>query len=82
MKRPAIAITVLMIGLAIPAMAQTVRVGGQAMFPNKTIVGNAVNSADHATLVAVVKAAGLVDILNGPGPFTVFAPVNVPVRLP
>jgi hypothetical protein len=45
-------------GIAIPAMAQTVRVGGQAMFPNKTIVGNAVDSADHTTLVAGVKAAG------------------------
>ena len=54
----------------------TVRVGGQAMFPSKTIVGNAVNSADHTTLVAAVKAAGLVDTLNGPGPFTVFAPTN------
>jgi uncharacterized surface protein with fasciclin (FAS1) repeats len=54
----------------------TVRVGGQAMFPSKTIVGNAVNSADHTTLVAAVKAAGLVDTLNGKGPFTVFAPTN------
>lgn len=88
MKRPAIAITAMMIGLAIPAMAQTVRVGGQAMFPNKTIVGNAVNSADRTTL-ARVKAAGLVDTLNGPGPFTVFAPIgysrtgaSVPVGLP
>src|SRR6202046_5988306 len=54
----------------------TVRVGGQAMFPSKTIVANAVNSADHTTLVAAVKAAGLIDTLNGPGPFTVFAPTN------
>ena len=54
----------------------TVSVGGQAMFPSKTIVGNAVNSADHTTLVAAVKAAGLVDTLNGKGPFTVFAPTN------
>ena len=46
------------------------------MFPTKTIVANAVNSADHTTLVAAVKAAGLVDTLNGPGPFTVFAPTN------
>ena len=46
------------------------------MFPTKTIVGNAVNSADHTTLVTAVKAAGLVDTLNGRGPFTVFAPVN------
>ncbi len=51
-------------------------VGGAAMFADKTIVENAVNSADHTTLVAAVKAAGLVDTLNGPGPFTVFAPVN------
>ncbi len=62
--------------LAAPAFAQTVQVGGQPMFPNKTIVSNAVNSADHTTLVAAVKAAGLVDTLNTPGPFTVFAPVN------
>jgi uncharacterized surface protein with fasciclin (FAS1) repeats len=51
-------------------------VGGAAMFENKNIVENAVNSADHTTLVAAVKAAGLVDALMGPGPFTVFAPVN------
>lgn len=62
--------------LALPASAQTVQVGGQPMFPSKTIVANAVNSADHTTLVAAVKAAGLVDTLNGPGPYTVFAPVN------
>ena len=66
---------------AVPAFAQTmseptVRVGGQAMFPSKTIVANAVNSADHTTLVAAVKAAGLVDTLNSKGPFTVFAPTN------
>ncbi len=51
-------------------------VGGAAMYPTKTIVENAVNSADHTTLVAAVKAAGLVDTLSGPGPFTVFAPTN------
>src|SRR5207302_2577080 len=51
-------------------------VGGQEMFPSKDIVDNAVNSADHTTLVAAVKAAGLVDTLKGPGPFTVFAPTN------
>ncbi len=56
--------------------AQTVSVGGQPMYPTKTIVGNAVNSADHTTLVAAVKAAGLVPTLSGPGPFTVFAPTN------
>jgi len=51
-------------------------VGGAAMYPTKTIVANAVNSKDHTTLVAAVKAAGLVDTLSGPGPFTVFAPTN------
>lgn len=54
----------------------TVMVGGEAMFPNKNIVANAVNSKDHTTLVAAVKAAGLVETLQGKGPFTVFAPVN------
>ena len=51
-------------------------VGGQEMFPTKDIIDNAVNSADHTTLVAAVKAAGLVDTLKGVGPFTVFAPTN------
>ena len=51
-------------------------VGGAPMYPTRTIVENAVNSADHTTLVAAVKAAGLVDTLSGPGPFTVFAPTN------
>jgi uncharacterized surface protein with fasciclin (FAS1) repeats len=51
-------------------------VGGQEMYPTKDIIDNAVNSADHTTLVAAVKAAGLVDTLKGPGPFTVFAPTN------
>ncbi len=51
-------------------------VGGHEMFPSKNIIQNAVNSADHTTLVAAVKAAGLVDTLQGPGPFTVFAPTN------
>lgn len=61
-----------------PALAQMSdpMVGGAAMYPTKTIVDNAVNSADHTTLVAAVKAAGLVDTLEGPGPFTVFAPTN------
>ncbi len=66
---------------ASPAFAQsmgekTVTVGGAAMYPSKNIIQNAVNSKDHATLVAAVKAAGLVDTLQGPGPFTVFAPTN------
>lgn len=56
--------------------AKNPMVGGQAMYENKNIVENAVNSADHTTLVAAVKAAGLVETLQGPGPFTVFAPVN------
>ena len=51
-------------------------VGGQPMYATKDIIDNAVNSADHTTLVAAVKAAGLVDTLKGPGPFTVFAPTN------
>jgi uncharacterized surface protein with fasciclin (FAS1) repeats len=55
---------------------KTVMVGGAAMYPNKNIIQNAVNSKDHTTLVAAVKAAGLVEILEGPGPFTVFAPTN------
>jgi len=54
----------------------TVMVGGAAMYPNRNIIENAVNSADHTTLVAAVQAAGLVDTLSGPGPFTVFAPTN------
>ena len=63
--------------------AGTVMVGGAPMYPTKTIVANAVNSKDHTTLVAAVKAAGLVDTLNSPGPFTVFAPVNAAFdRLP
>jgi uncharacterized surface protein with fasciclin (FAS1) repeats len=54
----------------------TVTVGGAPMYPSKNIIQNAVNSKDHTTLVAAVKAAGLVDTLSGPGPFTVFAPTN------
>ena len=54
----------------------TVMVGGAAMYPTRNIIENAVNSKDHTTLVAAVKAAGLVDTLSGPGPFTVFAPTN------
>jgi uncharacterized surface protein with fasciclin (FAS1) repeats len=65
---------------ATPAMTappeKTVMVGGAEMYPSKTIVENAVNSADHTTLVAAVKAAGLVETLSSPGPFTVFAPTN------
>ena len=57
-------------------MKQNPMVGGAAMYSSKTIVANAMNSADHTTLVAAVKAAGLVDTLNSKGPFTVFAPTN------
>lgn len=58
------------------AQADTTMVGGAAMYPSKNIIENALNSKDHTTLVAAVKAAGLVETLEGPGPFTVFAPTN------
>ena len=64
-----------MLALATPALAQ-VTVGGAPMYPTKNIIENAVNSKDHTTLVAAVKAAGLVPTLEGKGPFTVFAPTN------
>jgi uncharacterized surface protein with fasciclin (FAS1) repeats len=81
----AVAVGALALAFAAPATAQmmnskmsekTVNVGGAAMYPSKNIVQNAVNSKDHTTLVAAVKAAGLVDTLSSPGPFTVFAPTN------
>ena len=62
--------------IATPSVAKNPMVGGAAMYPTRNIVENAVNSKDHTTLVAAVKAAGLVDTLSGPGPFTVFAPTN------
>jgi uncharacterized surface protein with fasciclin (FAS1) repeats len=62
--------------LAAEMSEKTVNVGGAPMYPSKNIIQNAVNSKDHTTLVAAVKAAGLVDTLSGPGPFTVFAPTN------
>lgn len=66
------------VGFAGPGASQekTVTVGGAPMYPSKNIVENAVNSKDHTTLVAAVKAAGLVDTLSGKGPFTVFAPTD------
>lgn len=64
------------IAVAPKTYAQTKMVGGAAMFPTKNIVENAVNSKDHTTLVAAVKAAGLVETLESAGPFTVFAPTN------
>ena len=83
-KRFALFATVAAIGLgamaSMPVAAQmsekTVTVGGAAMYPSKNIIQNAVNSKDHTTLVAAVKAAGLVETLEGAGPFTVFAPTN------
>jgi uncharacterized surface protein with fasciclin (FAS1) repeats len=79
-----LALATLLLLVAGPAAAQQAmpmdpdapQVGGQAMFRSKDIVDNAVNSADHTTLVAAVKAAGLVETLKGTGPFTVFAPTN------
>src|SRR4028118_966072 len=69
-------ITVLAVSQVSFAQEKTVMVGGAAMYPSKNIVENAVNSKDHTTLVAAVKAAGLVDTLSGKGPYTVFAPTN------
>ncbi|GKS84305.1 MULTISPECIES: fasciclin domain-containing protein [unclassified Acidovorax] len=71
----AASLTLALSAAAMPAFAQ-VTVGGAPMYPTKDIIDNAVNSKDHTTLVAAVKAAGLVDTLKGPGPFTVFAPTN------
>src|SRR5215470_4020062 len=83
LSRTAILVTVASLafaGAAAPTLAQmkeqTVNVGGATMYPSKNIIQNAVNSKDHTTLVAAVKAAGLVETLQGPGPFTVFAPTN------
>jgi uncharacterized surface protein with fasciclin (FAS1) repeats len=74
MFRTALAATAL--SLVAPAAFANPMVGGAAMYPTKTIVDNAVNSKDHTTLVAAVKAADLVGTLSSPGPFTVFAPTN------
>ena len=62
-------------------MEKTVEVGGAAMYPSKNIIENAINSKDHTTLVAAVKAAGLVETLQSAGPFTVFAPTNAAFNL-
>jgi uncharacterized surface protein with fasciclin (FAS1) repeats len=76
----ALALALSFAATATPSLAKmdekTVSVGGAEMFPSKNIIENAVNSKDHTTLVAAVKAAGLVDTLSGKGPFTVFAPTN------
>jgi len=78
MKRKILTVVALLSLAAMSAVAgeKDPMVGGQAMYPTKNIIENAVNSADHTTLVAAVKAAGLVETLEGPGPFTVFAPTN------
>lgn len=68
--------TALLFTGSVSVQAKNPMVGGAAMYPTKDIVDNAVNSKDHTTLVAAVKAAGLVETLKGPGPFTVFAPTN------
>ena len=67
---------VLMVPVLLAGQDQTVMVGGESMLPSKNIIANAMNSKDHTTLVAAVKAAGLVETLQGSGPFTVFAPTN------
>ena len=74
-KFAAVALAATLSAIAMTASAQ-VTVGGAPMYANKDIIDNAVNSKDHTTLVAAVKAAGLVDTLEGKGPFTVFAPTN------
>lgn len=76
MTRTTTLVAAAFLAMAAPAALANPDVGGAAMFETKNIVENAVNSADHTTLVAAVKAAGLVETLMGPGPFTVFAPVN------
>src|SRR6201985_1096733 len=74
-KFAAVALAATLSAIAMTASAQ-VTVGGAPMYASKDIIDNAVNSKDHTTLVAAVKAAGLVQTLKGPGPFTVFAPTN------
>ena len=74
-KLSTLALALMMSVSTITAIAQ-VTVGGAPMYASKDIIDNAVNSKDHTTLVAAVKAAGLVETLKGPGPFTVFAPTN------
>jgi uncharacterized surface protein with fasciclin (FAS1) repeats len=76
MKFLSLAFATLTLSANLVVAAQDPMVGGAKMYANKDIVDNAVNSADHTTLVAAVKAAGLVDTLKGAGPFTVFAPTN------
>jgi uncharacterized surface protein with fasciclin (FAS1) repeats len=75
-NRNAVLLAVFAMAFASLGFAQNPMVGGHDMSPQSNIIQNAVNSDDHTTLVAAVKAAGLVDTLSGPGPFTVFAPTN------
>ena len=74
--RSILAVALLTTFSAFAQKEKTVMVGGAEMYPSKNIIENAVNSKDHTTLVAAVKAAGLVETLSGAGPFTVFAPAN------
>ncbi len=76
MKKIAQMCVITLVAAAAVFAAKNPMVGGHEMFPTKNIVQNALNSDDHTTLVAAVKAAGLVETLEGPGPFTVFAPTN------
>jgi uncharacterized surface protein with fasciclin (FAS1) repeats len=76
MKKIARMFVITLVAASAILAANNPMVGGHEMFPSKNIVQNALNSDDHTTLVAAVKAAGLVDTLEGPGPFTVFAPTN------
>ena len=75
-KMAVLLLSVVALAAAVAVAGSDPMVGGHEMFPSKNIIQNAVNSDDHTTLVAAVKAAGLVDTLQGPGPFTVFAPTN------
>lgn len=75
-SKRALTVAAIFSAISTVALAENPNVGGAAMYENKTIVDNAMNSKDHTTLVAAVKAAGLVDTLKGKGPFTVFAPTN------
>src|SRR5258708_19771523 len=76
MKKIAQMCVITLVAASAVLAANNPMVGGHEMFPSKNIVQNALNSDDHTTLVSAVKAAGLVDTLEGPGPFTVFAPTN------
>src|SRR5208283_900764 len=76
MKKNILVVLFAMVAALTAVAASDPMVGGAAMYPTKNIVENAVNSKDHTTLVAAVKAAGLVETLESPGPFTVFAPTN------